>query len=134
MNCHYNPSIYRQNAAKAEALLLREISKRQLRGYKFRRQSGKTPMSVEFICAELKLVIQLYSEHFYDDNLARSPEQLANDTEFKGFQVARICHSEVLTNLIGVIESLSAVIRQCKQAMQMSRMACQYLSQGIGRG
>lgn len=133
MDNQYHCALYRKNAATAETLLLREISKRQLQGYKFRRQTGTEPMSVEFVCKELKLVILLYSEHFSEQPY-RPEASYYNRPEFKGYQVARICHSDVLTNLVGVIESLAAVVRQCKQALQLSRMACRYLSQGLGRG
>lgn len=128
MENQYNPAVYRQNAASAEALLLREISKRQMRGYKFRRQAGCTPMSVEFVCVELKLVILLYSDHFTDRHNTVEDSQFSGQGEHKGYHVARIGHSEVLTDLIGVIESLGAVVRQCKQAIELSRLACRYLS------
>lgn len=132
MDNQYHCVPYRENAATAETLILREISKRQLHGYKFKRQAGIEPLSVEFVCSELKLVIQLYSEHFCDAD--QDKHNNAERLEFKGYQVARVCHGEVLNNLVGVIESLAGVVRQCKQAMDMSRMACRYLSRGMGLG
>jgi very-short-patch-repair endonuclease len=126
-----NTTTERQNAAAAETLLLREISKRQLHGYKFRRQTCTHSAAIDFVCAELKLVVELYSE---SDN--EGTEHISVRTqrlEGKGFQLARFRHSEVLTNLGGVIDSLSVAIRQCKKSVEMSKMACRYLSGGMSK-
>ncbi len=121
----------RQNAAAAETLLLREISKRQLHGYKFRRQTCSHCAAIDFVCAELKLVVELYSER--DNESAQDIGARTQRLEGKGFQLARFRHSEVLTNLAGVIDSLSVAIRQCKKSVAMSQMACRYLSGSMSK-
>jgi very-short-patch-repair endonuclease len=131
MDIKQSRAVYRQNSAAAETLLLREISKRQLHGYKFRRQVSSEPLMVEFYCVELKLVVELFG-----DSYTPSPQNI-NDRnrvlEGKGYQVARFSHIEVLSNLVGVIESLGVAIRQCKKAQAMSDLACRYLSGGVGK-
>ncbi len=126
-----NTATERQNAAAAETLLLREISKRQLHGYKFRRQTCAHSEAIEFVCAELKLVVELYNER--DDETTQHISARAQRLEGKGFQLARFRHSEVLTNLAGVIDSLSVAIRQCKKSVAMSQMACRYLSGAMSK-
>ena len=131
MDITANITAERQNAAAAETLLLREISKRQLHGYKFRRQSCAHSAAIEFVCAELKLVVELYSES--DNETAQHISTRTERLDGKGFQLARFRHSEVLTNLAGVIDSLSVAIRQCKKSVAMSQMACRYLSGAMSK-
>ncbi|MCJ8269550.1 MAG: DUF559 domain-containing protein [Psychrosphaera sp.] len=131
MDITANITAERQNAAAAETLLLREISKRQLHGYKFRRQTCAHSAAIEFVCAELKLVVELYSES--DNETVQHISTRTQRLEGKGFQLARFRHSEVLTNLAGVIDSLSVAIRQCKKSVAMSQMACRYLSGAMSK-
>lgn len=123
-------NIYHQNAASAEILIIRELSKRQLNGHKFRRKICEEPFVVEFVCNELKLIVELYSE--LDLPNAATEARLLK-LQNRGFQIARFSHSEVLGNLPGVIESLSAIVRQSQKAMTMSQLACRYLAGGFGK-
>ena len=130
MDLNYYGNIYHQNAASAEILVIRELSKRQLNGYKFRRKVCEEPFVVEFICNELRLIVELYSE--LDIPSATTQARILK-LQNHGYQVARFSHSEVLSNLAGVIESLSAIVRQSKKAVTMSQLACRYLAGGFGK-
>lgn len=130
MDINQNRSLDRQNCAAAETLLLREISKRQLHGYKFSRQVCAQSFAIEFVCTELKLVVELYGE--LQPEPVQSVDARTRRLEGKGYQVARFRYSEVLTNLTGVIDSLSVAIRQCKKSQVMSQLACRYLSGSFG--
>ena len=129
MDLTYFGNIYHQNAASAEILVIRELSKRQLNGYKFRRKTCEDPFVVKFICNELKLIVELYCEL---DIPNADTQARIQELQNHGFQVARFSHSEVLSDLSGVIESISAVVRQSNKAMSMSKLACRYLSGGFG--
>ena len=85
---------------------------------------------VEFICNELQLIVELYSELDLPNAATEARLQKLHN---HGFQVARFSHSEVLGNFAGVIESLSAVVRQSKKAKTMSQLACRYLAGGFGK-
>ena len=82
---------------------------RQLNGLKFRRQHPVEPYIVDFYCVEAKLVIELDGESHnsretYDEDRAKF---LAN----LGLNVMRITNDDVLTNLDGVAEGISRVVR-----------------------
>lgn len=126
-----NETIWRRNASAAETLLLREISKRQFNGYKFRRQVCSEPFAVEFVCNELKLVIELYSGKY--QACGEAINYRTRSLQSKGYQIARFCHNEILTNLMGVIDSLAVVCRQRKKEIAMSQLARRYLSGGLGK-
>jgi len=130
MDIEFYDCIYQQNANVAETLMIRELSKRQLHGYKFRRQLCSEPFVIEFVCAELKLIVELYSEL---DIPTKATEVRLRQLGNQGYQVARFCHSEVLNNLEGVIGALATVIRQSKKALVMSQLACRYLAGGLGK-
>lgn len=49
----------RNNMTKAEAILWRELKKRKMLGFKFRRQFGIGAYVADFYCTELKLVIEI---------------------------------------------------------------------------
>ena len=120
MDINDDMACHRRNANKAETLMVRELSRRQYRSYKFRRKVGNGPFVVEYVCAELKLVVQLYCDAMKADVLP--------DAGAGGFEVARFRHRDVINDLIGVINALGGVIRHCKQSLAMSRMASRYLS------
>lgn len=130
MDLDYYGNIYHQNAASAEILVIRELSKRQLNGHKFRRKICEEPFVVEFICNELQLIVELYSELDLPNAATEARIQKLHN---HGFQVARFSHGEVLGNLPRVIESISAVVRQSKKAVTMSQLACRYLAGGFGK-
>jgi very-short-patch-repair endonuclease len=63
---HYNKSIMtqrrkalRKNLSKAEAIMWNHLSRRQLHGYKFRRQHSVDQYVLDFYCPELKLAIEI---------------------------------------------------------------------------
>ena len=123
-------SIYHKNAHAAETLMIRELSRRQLHGYKFRRQLCAEPFVIEFVCNELKLIIELYSEL---DMPSEVTDARLKALGVQGFHVARFCHSEVLTNLEKVIGSITAVVGKAKKAFEMSQLACRFLAGGFGK-
>lgn len=126
-----NESVWRRNGVAAETLLLQEISKRQLNGYKFRRQVCSEPFVVEFVCNELKLIVELYSGIHVDAD--GEMNQRSRHLQNKGFLVTRFCHGEVLSDLLGVLDSLSVLCRQRQKEIAMSQLARRYLSGGLGR-
>ncbi len=89
----------RRNATDAERLLWRHLRKRQLSGYRFRRQQPVGPYIVDFLCFERRLIVEVdggqHAESRYD---SERTEWL----ESKGFRVLRFWNTEVLGNMEGV--------------------------------
>ena len=93
----------RTNATDAEQLLWHSLRKRQLGGYRFRRQQPIGPYIVDFLCFEQRLVIELdgghHAESHYDD-------ERTSWLERKGFRVLRFWNSDVLGNMEGVSHAI----------------------------
>ncbi len=95
----------RKNATDAERLLWKHIRNRQIDGHKFRRQYPIEPYTVDFICLERQLIIEVDG--------GQHAQQITQDTErsdwlaAKGYRILRFWNNEVLANISGVV----AVIR-----------------------
>lgn len=123
-------SIYHRNAHAAETLMIRELSKRQLHGYKFKRQLCAEPFVIEFVCNELKLIIELYSEL---DMPSQVTETRLKALGVQGFFVVRFCHSEVLSNVEKVIHSITVMVEKAKKTLEMGQLACRFLAGGFSK-
>ena len=106
----------RRNQTEAEKVLWRQLRAKQMLGYKFRRQFPIAPYIVDFVCLDLKLIIELDgSQHV---------EQAAADltrTVFLnqcGFEVVRFWNNDVFEDFNGVLESirLKAIAQVKKKA------------------
>ncbi|MBI4548649.1 MAG: DUF559 domain-containing protein, partial [Ignavibacteriae bacterium] len=72
MTKHYNKKsqteirrLLRRYLSKAEAVMWKQLSRKQMLGYKFRRQYGVDQYVIDFYCPELKLAIEIDGEsHF----------------------------------------------------------------------
>ena len=99
-----NARSLRKNMTNVERLLWGELRCRQLQGFKFRRQHPLGRYIVDFVCIELKLVIELdggqHSEQQdYDERRSQWLGQ-------RGFKVVRFWNNDVIENLEGVMERL----------------------------
>ncbi|AEG00128.1 endonuclease domain-containing protein [Methylomonas methanica] len=94
----------RKNQTDAERLLWQHLRNRQLCGQKFRRQFPIDSFIVDFVCLEVKLIVELDGgQHAkqieYDE---KRTEQLQK----RGFKVIRFWNNDVLQNNAGVLESI----------------------------
>jgi very-short-patch-repair endonuclease len=98
----------RKNQTDAERLLWQKLRSRQLLNVKFRRQFPIEPYIADFVCLELKLIIELDgSQHF--NQIAYDNER----TDFlkqRGFKVFRFLNNDVFKNTEGVMESICLII------------------------
>jgi len=98
----------RTNQTEAEKLLWSCLRAKQLEGIKFRRQEPIGSYIVDFICYEIKLVIEL------DGGQHMDPEQASKDKlrdqwlRSQGYRVIRFWDSEIFKNLSGVLEKIRA--------------------------
>jgi len=100
----------RVSSTDAEYRLWWQIRNRQLVGWKFRRQMPVDHYIVDFMCAELKLVIEIdggqHAEaRLYDD------ERTAY-LQSEGYQVVRFWNNEVLGNTEGVLQRIAEILAQ----------------------
>ena len=92
----------RQRQTDAEGLLWHYLRKKQLGGYKFRRQQPIGPYIADFACMPEKLLVELDG--------GQHAERVAQDERrdaflhSKGFRVLRVWNNEVFENCFGVLE------------------------------
>jgi very-short-patch-repair endonuclease len=92
----------RKNLTDAERRLWSKLRRRQLDGFRFRRQVPLGPYFVDFLCIEERLIIEV-------DGGQHAVEQAADAKRTawlkgEGFRVVRFWNNDVLANADGVIE------------------------------
>ena len=94
---------------KAEACLWKYVLRaKQMKGYQFRRQKPVLNYIADFMCKELRLVIEVDGiTHGF--KLAEDKRR-TDDLRQAGFNVLRFTDEEVLTNIQGVAKEIERVI------------------------
>jgi very-short-patch-repair endonuclease len=95
----------RTEATDAERALWARLRRRQILGYKFRRQQPLGQYIVDFVCLEKRLIVEVDgSQH---------NEQQSYDAartgwlESQGYRVLRFWNNEVLSEMASVIEAIT---------------------------
>jgi adenine-specific DNA-methyltransferase len=102
--------ILRQSQTDVERKLWYALRDRRLNAAKFRRQQPIGPYVVDFVCFDLRLVIEL------DGSQHAKPEMIAADTarteflESERFRVLRFWNQEILENFDGVLEAIFVAV------------------------
>ena len=99
----------RSTPTGAEIRLWSRIRRKQLDGFRFRRQHPIGPYVVDFFCPEAKLIVEV--DGGQHDALA---EQDANRTEWlekRGYRVVRFWNNDVLANTEGVLLAILEQLR-----------------------
>ncbi|HYC03398.1 MAG TPA: DUF559 domain-containing protein [Azospirillaceae bacterium] len=97
----------RRRQTLGEGLLWREIRNHRLGGLKFRRQAPVGPYIADFLCSDLKLIVEADGAH-------HSPEKdFARDKWLKvnGYRVLRFANTEIMHNMDGVLRMIAAAAR-----------------------
>jgi very-short-patch-repair endonuclease len=92
----------RKNFTEAERHLWKYLSRRQLEGYKFRRQQPIGQYIVDFINFERKIVIEIDGgQHTIETEKDKERDKWLRE---QGFEVLRFWNNEIFENIEGVIE------------------------------
>jgi very-short-patch-repair endonuclease len=94
----------RKNQTEAEGLLWRHLRRRQLDGFKFRRQHPFGIYVCDFVCLEAGLVVELDGSQHLDE----APHDAVRDAFLRshGFRVLRFWNGDVLSQRDSVIETI----------------------------
>jgi very-short-patch-repair endonuclease len=94
----------RWNSTDAEKALWHKLRSRNLNGYKFVRQEPIGPYTVDLICRERRLVIEVDGGHHAD-----SPRDAVRDKWLvdHNYRVLRFWNNDVLGNMAGVLETIA---------------------------
>ena len=122
-NCAYNKKLQpfanklRKEMTKAEACLWKYVLKaRQMKGYQFRRQRPVLNYIADFMCKELKLIIEVDgSTHQWEETAAKDLKK-AKDLIEAGFKVLRFTDEEVLRHIESVGESIALSVQKIEQS------------------
>lgn len=101
----------RKNATIQEKRLWNILKNRQFHNLRFKRQVPIGHYIVDFVCPEIKLIIELDGAQHNEEN---GIEYDANRTEYlksKGYNVIRFWNNEVYQNIEGVIKEIEKYVR-----------------------
>jgi very-short-patch-repair endonuclease len=97
----------RSDATDAERALWRRLRSRSLAGYKFVRQEPVGPYTVDFICREARLIIEVDGGQHADNRHDMVRDQwLASHN----YRILRFWNNDVLGNVAGVLETIAAAL------------------------
>jgi very-short-patch-repair endonuclease len=103
--------ILRDASTAAEDKLWDALRNRQLGGLKFGRQMAIGTYFVDFVCRELKLVVEVDGATHSTAAEAGYDEARTRFLEANGYHVFRAHNAEIFDNLDGVLETLVEVAR-----------------------
>ena len=97
----------RRVSTDAETVLWYQLRSRRLNGYKFVRQEPIGPYTVDLICRERRLVVELDGGQHADN-----PRDMVRDKWLvnHNYRVLRFWNNDVLGNLAGVLENIAAAL------------------------
>ncbi len=102
----------RRNATDAERKLWQTIRRRQVEGFRFRRQVPLGPYIVDFACLSARLIVELDGgQHTEDENIVKDERRTAW-LNGQGFRVIRFWNPDVLKNVEGVWETIAAALAE----------------------
>ena len=116
---HYNETLQklanqnRKEMTKAEACIWKYIlSKKQLNGYQFRRQRPVLNYIADFMCKELKLIIEIDGLTHHWEKVTLNDLKREEKLKEVGFNVLRFSDNDVLNNINAVEIKIREFIRE----------------------
>jgi len=97
----------RRAMTDSERRLWSALRGRQLEGAKFRRQQPIGPFIADFVCQEHRLIVEADGGQHGDSPADAKRTAFLED---KGYRVLRFWNNDILTNLSGVAEVISAAL------------------------
>ncbi|MCY3979839.1 MAG: endonuclease domain-containing protein [Chloroflexi bacterium] len=98
--------LMRRNPTPAEAKLWQHIRKRQVRGFRFRRQHAIGPFIVDYYCYEARLVIELDGAIHDEPAQAEYDEDRQQYLESAGLRVLRFTNAQVIHDANAVVAAI----------------------------
>jgi len=97
----------RSNLTDAEARLWYHLRRKQLDGFRFRRQHPLGPYVVDLFCPEAKLIIEIDGGQHAEESSRREDWLKA-----RGYRVIRFWNNDVLANTEGVLLKIKEALQQ----------------------
>jgi very-short-patch-repair endonuclease len=104
----------RTNQTSAESKLWGYLRKRSLSGYRFHRQVTIGPYTVDFLCREKMLVVEVDGATHGDAHDVRYDQKRTQFLESRSFYVCRVSNLDVYANILGVLDGLLLALAERK--------------------
>ena len=101
----------RKNQTSQERIIWNLLRNQQFQGLKFRRQYPVGNYIVDFICKEIKLIIEIDGGQHNSEEGIEYDLKRTEYLETKGYKVIRFWNNEIDNNLEGVYQSLMDMIK-----------------------
>ena len=112
----------RRNQTDAEKLVWQRLRNRQLMDKRFRRQYPIGQYIVDFVCLNLRLIVELDGGQHMDQQAY--DERRSDYLNQQGFVVVRFWNNEVMGNIEGVLESLILTLSQRGRELNVGVVEC----------
>lgn len=110
----------RTNPTEAERELWRALRCKQLRGHKFRRQTAIGKYLVDFVCFDLKLVVEVDGGQHNDSAVQEYDKNRTAWLESQGFRVVRYWNHDVIEDVDAVVEAIWLVMEELSRGQHPS--------------
>ncbi|MDO9298185.1 endonuclease domain-containing protein [Bradyrhizobium sp.] len=116
-----NARALRKNSTDAERVLWSELRDHRLNGVGFRRQVPIDNYIADFMCHAARLVIELDGGQHFSGRGEQADAARSAVIEAKGFRVLRFSNHDVMTNRVGVLETIAAAIAERAPTLTLPR-------------
>lgn len=99
----------RNSATEGEQKLWFALRKRNLGGYKFRRQYGVGKYIVDFYCPERRLIVEVDGGQHYEQSQQEYDEERTAFLKTHDIRVVRVTNAEVMNKMEAVLEKILEV-------------------------
>jgi very-short-patch-repair endonuclease len=100
----------RQNSTDAERVIWNAVRAHGMRGVSFRRQTPIGPYIVDFVCHDARLIIEIDGGQHFEPAHNKRDERRDAFLSSRGYRVLRFNNHEVMTNRLGVLETIATAI------------------------
>jgi very-short-patch-repair endonuclease len=111
----------RKKSTDAERILWSELRDHRLNGTGFRRQVPIKNYIADFVCHAAKLVVELDGGQHFSDQSERADAARTAVIEARGFQVLRFSNHDVMTNRVGVLQTIAAALAERAPTLTLPR-------------
>jgi very-short-patch-repair endonuclease len=108
----------RRNATSAERRLWQALRRKQIGGFRFRRQVILGGFIADFACLEARLIVEVDgATHSTEEEVSRDLRR-TDGLAAQGFAVLRFANDDVYRNLDGVAETIAIKLRELRPRIE----------------
>ncbi|MEM7747043.1 MAG: DUF559 domain-containing protein [Pseudomonadota bacterium] len=104
----------RSRPISAETALWQKLRGRRLGGLKFIRQAPVSSFFVDFLCRELKIIVEVDGATHATEHEKQSDAVRTAHLEGEGYRVYRVQNTDIYHNIDGVLDTLLDFCQSCE--------------------